>query len=74
MHQLQLIVDDLEDTETIDDELLRQRRKEWFFDDLMKYVSTTEPECRLAYIDTLGIANSIEELAEKAQQKYFPKQ
>lgn len=48
-----IIVDDLEDTETIENELIRKSRKEWFFGDLMKCVSTTRPAWRIVYIDTL---------------------
>jgi hypothetical protein len=48
-----IIIDDLEDTETIENEIIRKSRKEWFFGDLLKCVSTTSIDWRIVYIDTL---------------------
>lgn len=47
------IVDDLEDPETIENEEIRKRRKQWFFADLMKAVSRVDKGWKIVYIDTL---------------------
>lgn len=52
-----IIVDDLEDKETIGSEEVRAKRKEWFFSDLCKSVSqfggSQSAAWRIVYIDTL---------------------
>ena len=53
------IIDDLEDPETIENEDIRRKRKEWFFADLMKAVSRVENNWRVIYIDTLKHEDSL---------------
>lgn len=48
-----IIVDDLEDSETIANDEIRQRRKEWFMADLLKTVSRINKDYKVVYIDTL---------------------
>jgi len=54
-----IIVDDLEDPETIENEDIRRKRKEWFFADLMKAVSRLEKGWKIVYIDTLKHEDSL---------------
>lgn len=46
------IIDDLEDTETIDNSEIRKKRKEWFHADLMK-AKAIDGDPRFIYIDTI---------------------
>ena len=48
-----VIIDDLEDTDTIDNEEQREKRKRWFFGDVMKTKSLASKDFKLIYIDTL---------------------
>ena len=48
-----IVIDDLEDMETITNELQRLKRKDWFFGDLMKTPSRLKKDCKIVYIDTL---------------------
>jgi len=48
-----LVIDDLEDTETIENEEVRRKRKNWFFADLQKCVSRVDKNFQFVYIDTL---------------------
>jgi phage terminase large subunit-like protein len=48
-----IIVDDLEDTETITNPEIRLKRKEWFHGDLEKCISRYDKNWRIIYIDTL---------------------
>lgn len=53
------IIDDLEDTETIENEEIRKKRETWFFADLMKAVSRLDKGWRVVYIDTLKHEDSL---------------
>lgn len=53
------IIDDLEDTETIENEEIRRKRETWFFADLMKAVSRVDRKWRVVYIDTLKHEDSL---------------
>jgi len=48
-----IVIDDLEDTETIENEDIRRKRKIWFYGDLMKAVDRFSHNWKLVYIDTL---------------------
>lgn len=48
-----IVIDDLEDTETIENEELRIKRKVWFNADLLKCVSRVDKRWQVVYIDTL---------------------
>lgn len=48
-----IIIDDLEDTETIDNPDVRLKRKTWFHADLMKATSRLNRDWEVIYIDTL---------------------
>lgn len=48
-----IIIDDLEDTETIQNDEIRGKRKQWFYADLMKCVSRLDKNYQFVYIDTL---------------------
>jgi hypothetical protein len=59
------VIDDLEDAETIENEDIRRKRKEWFFADLVKAVSRIEKDWKILYIDTLKHEDSLlQELLE----------
>ena len=65
------IVDDLEDTETIDNEDIRKKRKEWFFGDLLKFFETGGAPWWIVYIDTLKHEDSL--MAELLELKDWEK-
>jgi hypothetical protein len=48
-----IIVDDLEDPETMDNDEIRKKRKEWFNADLLKSTSRIDKNWKIVYIDTL---------------------
>jgi len=48
-----IIVDDLEDPDTIESDEQRAKRKSWFWADLVKCVSRVNPDYQIVYIDTL---------------------
>jgi predicted phage terminase large subunit-like protein len=48
-----IIIDDLEDTETVSNEEQRFKRKNWFHSDLEKCVSRLDKNYKIVYIDTL---------------------
>ena len=48
-----IIIDDLENTESVANEELRIKLKQWFFADLMKCVSRYSKDWQVIYIDTL---------------------
>lgn len=54
-----IIVDDLEDTETIDNELIRDKRKKWFYGDLMKCFGLSARNWMMLYIDTVKHQDSL---------------
>lgn len=54
-----IVIDDLEDTETIENEEVRAKRKQWFNADLLKCVSRVEKDWQLVYIDTLKHEDSL---------------
>lgn len=54
-----IIIDDLEDPETIDNDELRKKRKEWFYADLLKCVSRLDKNYKIIYIDTLKHEDSL---------------
>ena len=54
-----IIIDDLEDPETIANDEIRQKRKEWFHADLMKCVSRVKKDWQILYIDTLKHEDSL---------------
>ncbi len=54
-----IIVDDLEDTDTIENEEQRKKRKVWFFGDLMKCFSRIESNWSVIYIDTLKHSDAL---------------
>ena len=63
-----IVIDDLEDTETITNEELRKKRKEWFYADLMKCVSRVDKNYQIVYIDTLKHEDALlEELIESSE-------
>lgn len=53
------IVDDLEDPETIQNDDIRRKRKEWFHSDLEKAVSRLDKNWQIIYIDTLKHEDSL---------------
>jgi len=54
-----IVVDDLEDSETIENEEIRKKRSVWFFGDVLKSVSLTNPNWSIYYIDTLKHYDSL---------------
>ena len=54
-----IIIDDLEDPETIQNDDIRLKRKEWFHADLMKCVSRVNKNYQIIYIDTLKHEDSL---------------
>ena len=48
-----IVIDDLEDTDTIENEEIRMKRKVWFNADLLKCVSRVDKRWQIVYIDTL---------------------
>jgi hypothetical protein len=48
-----IVIDDLEDTETIENEEIRIKRKQWFNADLLKCTSRIDKNWQIVYIDTL---------------------
>lgn len=48
-----IIIDDLEDPETLENEDVRRKRKEWFNADLLKATSRIDKDYQIVYIDTL---------------------
>ena len=54
-----LVIDDLEDPETIDNEEQRTKRKNWFHADVEKCVSRVDKKWRMIYIDTLKHEDSL---------------
>lgn len=48
-----IVIDDLEDTETIENKDVRRKRKDWFTADLLKSVSRLNKNWQIVYIDTL---------------------
>lgn len=54
-----IIVDDLEDDETIGSEDVRKKRENWFFGSLMNCVSNTKRDWKIIYIDTLKHEDSL---------------
>lgn len=54
-----IIVDDLEDSDTINNDELRAKRKVWFYADLIKCVSRVEKNWQIIYIDTLKHEDSL---------------
>lgn len=53
-----IVIDDLEDTETVDNEVVRMKRKSWFLNDLLKTVPRTGG-FEVIYIDTLKHQDSL---------------
>jgi len=59
-HRPQLIiVDDLENKETIQNEENRKKLKEWFFSDLLRCVNHYKNDWRIIYIDTIKHEDSL---------------
>jgi hypothetical protein len=54
-----IVIDDLEDPETIANDEIRQKRKEWFHADLMKCTSRVDKNYKIVYIDTLKHEDSL---------------
>jgi hypothetical protein len=54
-----IIIDDLEDPETIGNEEIRNKREVWFHGDLMKAVSRVDNNWRIIYIDTIKHEDSL---------------
>ncbi len=54
-----VIIDDLEDAETIENDQIRKHRKEWFHSDLLKCVSRVDRNFKFVYIDTLKHEDSL---------------
>jgi predicted phage terminase large subunit-like protein len=48
-----IVIDDLEDTETIGNDEIRTKRKIWFHADLLKCTSRVDKNWQIVYIDTL---------------------
>lgn len=60
-----IIVDDLEDADTIGSDEVRLKRKTWFYADLIKCVSRVDTNYQIIYIDTLKHEDSLlEELLQ----------
>lgn len=53
------IVDDLEDTDTLNNEEIRKKRKQWFFGDLVKAVPLLHKNWKIIYIDTVKHEDSL---------------
>lgn len=53
------IVDDLEDPETIENEDIRKKRRQWFNADLLKAVSRIDKNWQIVYIDTVKHEDSL---------------
>lgn len=54
-----IIVDDLEDTETIYNEEIRKKRKNWFFSDVMHCFGLSDRNWLVFYIDTIKHQSSL---------------
>ncbi len=54
-----IVVDDLEDPETISNDDLRLKRKEWFHADVLKATSRVRRNWQIVYIDTLKHEDSL---------------
>lgn len=54
-----IIVDDLEDADTITTDEIRHKRKVWFYADLIKCVSRVDKDYQIIYIDTLKHEDSL---------------
>jgi hypothetical protein len=54
-----IVIDDLEDADSIDNEEIRRKREQWFFADLVKAVSRLEKNWKIVYIDTLKHEDSL---------------
>lgn len=54
-----IIVDDLEDTETIYNEEVRKKRKNWFFSDVMHCFGLSDRNWLVLYIDTIKHQSSL---------------
>lgn len=54
-----IVIDDLEDPETIENDDIRRKRKEWFHADVLKSVSRLTKDWKLVYIDTLKHQDSL---------------
>ena len=54
-----IVIDDLEDADTIESDDIRRKRKEWFFADLVKSVSRFDKKWKIVYIDTLKHEDSL---------------
>jgi len=48
-----IVIDDLEDTDTIQNDEIRLKRKNWFNADLLKCISRVDKRWQIVYIDTL---------------------
>ncbi len=60
-----IIIDDLEDPETLENDEIRKKRKNWFHADVLKAVSRLEKDWKVVYIDTLKHEDSLlEELLQ----------
>jgi predicted phage terminase large subunit-like protein len=54
-----IVIDDLEDTETIGNDEIREKRKIWFNADLLKCTSRVDKDWQIVYIDTLKHEDSL---------------
>lgn len=54
-----IIIDDLEDTDTIDSEEQRKKLKQWFFADVLNSIDRSNPTWKVVYIDTLKHEDSL---------------
>lgn len=54
-----IIIDDLEDPETIENDEIRRKVKQWFYADLIKCVSRLSKNWKIIYIDTLKHEDSL---------------
>lgn len=54
-----IIIDDLEEAKTMENEEIRKSRKEWFNADLIKCVSRVDKNYQMIYIDTLKHEDSL---------------
>jgi hypothetical protein len=54
-----IIVDDLEDAESVDSEEQRKKLKQWFFADVLNSVDRSNPNWKVVYIDTLKHEDSL---------------
>ncbi len=65
-----IIVDDLEDTETITNPEIRLKRKEWFHADLEKCISRYDHNWQIVYIDTLKHEDALlQEIIDSSEWK-----